>query len=297
MAFDGPNIASAGANGVDAGSSWSVPNNITTEDGTTSLVSLAGSADTKQMVATIPFSTVPSAAVIDGIVVEWKMNVSTINRIRDQSVLIKVNGSTSPNDYALLDATWLTTTLTWQSYGGTTDKWGFGSLTGADVLAGFTASMKCRNTTGTATNVRIDAARATVYYTAGGTDSGSVTVALVPTAQEAGPYADSGTEVFLFVPSGSDIGARVDAATEAFALTPSVTQEGKVFTDSATEAYALTPSGTEARIVSDAATEDFKFLVSQQGADFATVPIAMTPNGTDTYLSGFRPERRQRGMG
>lgn len=296
MASEGPNGSTSAANDTDAGTSWSLLTNIAAEDATGILCGLAAGADSKTVKLTIAGFSIPAAAVIDGIVAEVKWNSSTdASSVRDTSVKTVINGTTSPNNKAI--GSYFPTTFTYSSYGSTTDKWGYTGLVGSDVNTSFILACKVHNDAAGSRNGRIDFARVTVYYTSGFDDQGTVTVLLVPSASEAGPYADAATESFKFGVSATENAQRVDSGTELFALSPQTIAEGKQWADAATENFALIVTGTEQRVSTDLDTEYLKFTISTQGADFATIPMNLTPNGTDTYLSGFRPERRQRGQG
>lgn len=157
--------------GVDSGSggnvAWTNPSNALVEDGTTaqSLNIGGGNVSNQLIVKTFGF-TIPSTAIIDGIVMEVKCNA---NRGSTPNVFLNYNGGTSKAPTAS-NPNWGVTGLTWLTYGGPTDLWGK-AWTPADINdALFGGSISASPFSGSGWTYDVDSVRITVYWHTAPTD-------------------------------------------------------------------------------------------------------------------------------
>lgn len=172
MAAQGPNYPSTSANDTGVGTiGWFFLSNVLTDDGNGSTATMSGGAGTKSnylKVTNFGF-TVPSGATIDGILLEIKRRrASSGGNTADNIVKLVKGGTVSGTDHAATSTTY-PTTLTYASYGGSSDLWGL-SLTDTDVNdSTFGAVLSVNKQTGGKINVvTVDTMRITVYYTTGG---------------------------------------------------------------------------------------------------------------------------------
>lgn len=179
MASVGPQNPTAAAStdffpfGVAA--AWANPSNIYASDDTRATAAVSYTAPhiarTQDLYITgFDFSSIPSGATIDGVVVEFEKSVSsTTGTPKDEYVQLLIAGSPSGDNKAT--ATSWPTTDAYSTYGGAADKWSL-SLTEADIKhASFGLRLRGRMSTTVkklTTTFRIDHVRITVYYTAGG---------------------------------------------------------------------------------------------------------------------------------
>ncbi len=193
-----------------------------------------------------------------------------------------------------------------------------GPLTGERIAAHYDAGLGLGGPGETAQFV--DSATITLTFTpsgvdeyegaAGGetTDSGTITLLLVPSVAEVFAAVDTGTISLVFTPSGTELREIVDTGTALVTLSPSGT-DVQVFAESATLRLELTPSGTEfqTREYADSNTITVAFTPSgaeqaayvdsaetyltftasgteiQQAVEVATVDLRLTPGGTEEY--------------
>src|SRR6266576_2982930 len=103
------------------------------------------------------------------------------------------------------------------------------------------------------------------------TDSGTLTVGLLPSSAEIRAISDSGTANALFTPSAADISVLVDASTTSLGLSILAAAEVLASVDSLTSNVILTPSATEVKLGT--------------GIDASTVPVALLASSTDVRES------------
>jgi hypothetical protein len=164
MPDTGAVFTGTGASFNDGGTTaWTNPTNIqgdTTSTAATCNISAGGGTSHKLRATNFNFS-VPSTAIIVGVLVEVERNAANTNRHADDNVQLIVSGTESGNDKAL--GTAITTTKQFVSYGGSSDLWG-NTLTPAIVnSSNFGVSYKIVRT-GTATTTSVYRVRITVYY-------------------------------------------------------------------------------------------------------------------------------------
>jgi hypothetical protein len=170
MSSQGPN--SPGTAADDAGfdpngvKSWTTPSNALTENGTSTTCITGGAQAWSHGLKLTNFGfSIPAGATINGILVEIKRSASRANAIIDSQVqLVGVAGAVDKAD----TLTHYPTSLTYASYGGSSDTWG-ASPTDSDInSSGFGVEISIFNDNGLSTTTNIDYARITVSYTGGG---------------------------------------------------------------------------------------------------------------------------------
>lgn len=159
-ALQGPVYATLCANDSSFGTNaWNNVTNGCADDG--SVASISGSS--QYLKATTLAASVPSMAVIQGVVAEVKKQATSGQFVLDTSVRLYVNGVVSGNDKAKA-GDWVDTGLTYYTYGSPTDTWGL-SLTGADVNnSGFGLAFASQKDAGGTQTANVDAIRFTFYY-------------------------------------------------------------------------------------------------------------------------------------
>lgn len=179
MASQGPNspgtaVSVNDSTGYDP-NGWSSPNNIFTENATTSDTNNIGQQNydgSDNLKATNFGFSIPSGATIDGIIVEVKKKASSsspLNNIQDEKVyLVKANAVVGSNKADTV--TYWPTTLTYATYGTSSDLWGTtwtdSQINASDFGVSLTADIYGN---GKYTPIGyIDHIRITVYYTSGG---------------------------------------------------------------------------------------------------------------------------------
>jgi hypothetical protein len=120
-------------------------------------------------------------------------------------------------------------------------------------------------------------------------DAATAQVFLTPSVVEGIERFDADTARVTFTPSVIEGKEQYDAVTAQVLLTPSA-QEGKEQYDAATAPVLLTPSAAEVREQYDADTVQVRLTVSSidiaEYYEFGfTVPIALTPSGTDEHTT------------
>lgn len=155
-----PTTAQNLASGVVA---WDTPMNALTEDAVLSTATIGGSGTSQTLYVSGLHFQVPSQSSVRGIKVEVKKMQST-TLVTDQSVVLyNSDQTTTSSDYADTSTAW-PSSLTWFSYGSSTDTWGK-SWTPSDINSDrFGAGMEARRANGGGVG-EIDAMRITVYYT------------------------------------------------------------------------------------------------------------------------------------
>lgn len=118
---------------VDYGSSinWATPNNSLASDDAYARTSIKSPQITKYLRDRDFHFSVPSYAVITGIIVYIEKKQDAGANIQDNSIRIELNGTPVGNDYAVQGAVWPTSDAIF-TYGGFGDMWGL-SLTPSDV--------------------------------------------------------------------------------------------------------------------------------------------------------------------
>lgn len=158
-----PGTASQGTGGV----SWTSVSNILAEDGSVATSGLIGPGGgggvANQLLATNFNFNIPSTAVIDGILLEAKVQ-SFATAVGDSGQIYLTypsgitSGSNQPNSNS-----WPTAALSWISWGGSTSLWGR-TWTPSDInSSSFGASISAFPGTGTG-DITVDAVRITVYW-------------------------------------------------------------------------------------------------------------------------------------
>lgn len=158
MATAGPNYASAAvSDSTLAGNAWSNPGNAGASD---SSYATASSNGTQYLKATGFGFSIPTGAVIDGIVVEWERKASG-STVKDKAVRIVKGGTVGATDKSVT-TDWPTTDA-FASYGSAADLWGE-TWTAADInAASFGAAIATQSIF--VRTASVDAVRITVYYT------------------------------------------------------------------------------------------------------------------------------------
>lgn len=147
---------------------WSNVNNSKVEDGavaTSALIGPGGGGGISNQLNLTNFGfAIPSNAVIDGIMLEIKVDAGAGNNDSNFIYLLRNGGSTSPASTPNSGQNWFHSgVLTWQTYGNATSLWGR-VWTPAEINhANFGASIATQLNTGTGT-VTVDSVRITVYW-------------------------------------------------------------------------------------------------------------------------------------
>ena len=164
----GPGTTASVVNGTST--TWTNPGNITASDSTYATASLASTATSDYLEGTNYGFTIPSTAIVNGVVVEAQEFATTAskNTMQDQTVSLIIGGSITGNNYATTN-TWPTTNQ-YVSYGGSTDTWGTGGIAAAQVNASnFGVAIAATNVhssgASSALTASVDYIRITVYYT------------------------------------------------------------------------------------------------------------------------------------
>jgi hypothetical protein len=167
----GPSISGSAATNGGAGMAWSGASNINTAGAPYATIVLDdqpnANATSESINATNYGFSIPSGAIIDGIVVEVNRNSSSNNfgfGVNDNSVRLIKGGSIVGNNNAVA-GTWGTSTST-VSYGGVSDKWG-NTWTPADINASnFGVAFSIYNSSTIAPRTAtLDYLKITVHYT------------------------------------------------------------------------------------------------------------------------------------
>jgi hypothetical protein len=167
------NPQSAASSGT--GHAWSNPTNVFTSNNARASFTDSGDGSQDLVVTNFDFSSIPSSAVINGILVsiEKSANVSDGGgggeRINDSDIRLVVGGTAQGNNKALTSAAnrWpLTGSEAYTNYGGESDTWGL-SLTSSQVKASnFGVLIKAVGNIGEGSETgHVDHVRITVYYT------------------------------------------------------------------------------------------------------------------------------------
>lgn len=188
MASEGPNSGSTAASDADAlgGTpvAWTNVSNILSSDDSRATASVSGTTTAEYAKATGFGFSIPAGATILGIVVEVEWNrENTGQPILGHARIVK-SGSLAGTDKnsGLVTAT----TDTYQTFGGPTDLWGQ-SWTASDInSSGFGAGSRMRANGGTATEVRIDHIRITVYWEPAQAEPGAGSISVAGFAPVAG---------------------------------------------------------------------------------------------------------------
>jgi hypothetical protein len=146
---------------------WVNPLNAVGDDGVTTISTMPGRKRTQLLTATqfgfvssLTPGDIPPTATISGIVVQIKKKAT--GKVADFSVLIVKGGATTGVSHAL-GAAW-PSTLTYVSYGGSTDNWG-AAWTVADVTAsGFGVQVQAKGTAKGSNIAEIDNIKITIYF-------------------------------------------------------------------------------------------------------------------------------------
>lgn len=164
-----PTAATGSTNTIGGGTvAWTNPGNITANDGAVASC-LPGIAITDDLRGGAFFFTVPTNAIINGILLEIAANTPATNNIEKfNTVVLEGGGGASANRAT---ATTLTTTLTTFSFGGSADLWGT-TWTPAQINAGsFVANVTFVSTGGGPGTVAVDFFRVTVFFTVPGSST------------------------------------------------------------------------------------------------------------------------------
>lgn len=172
MASSGPNSPSTTATDSGSGGTvdWTNHANAKAQDDSYANANLIITATTSYYLKATDFGfSIPSTATIDGIVVEVDRYryTPTSGECNDHRVRIIKGGSIGSTDKAV-GTNWPgTDTDTYQSYGGSTDKWGE-TWSYSDInSSNFGVAVSAQRVSGIA-DARIDHIRITVHYTDGG---------------------------------------------------------------------------------------------------------------------------------
>lgn len=178
MSTSGPNYPGTGADETSVGTVvWSSTGNITTDNGTFARGRNTGgsSLTTHYLKATNFGFSIPSGATIDGITVEIKRSGVNLTGAypadfpSDNSIKIVKGGTISGTDKSS-GATWANSTLTYDTFGSSSDLWGT-SWTDTDINSGtFGVVCSCiiKSPAVTVSDAQVDTFRITINYTSGG---------------------------------------------------------------------------------------------------------------------------------
>jgi hypothetical protein len=184
MSTQGPLGPGTGADDSGTGTTaWSNPGNVTTEDGVFATCTLGGLFSSHYLDATNFGFSIPAGATINGISVEWK-RMSGSGDIHDNAVRIIKGGTVGATDKSVA-GNW-STTLGYQSYGGSSDLWGQ-SWTASDINASNFGAALAATTNGGDT-ASVDYCRITVTYTPAASTAGPLQSTLVRAANHPSFY-------------------------------------------------------------------------------------------------------------
>lgn len=168
MATEGPRYCGTGAEDTSFGSSsWEFPDRAQgTADGSITQVILAPSTSYYLKCTNFGFTTIPSGATVDGIVVEFGAYGRFSSTVVDARMRIVKGGTIGSTDRSSATPWDTGGTFPAHTRGGSTDLWGE-SWTDTDIKSsGFGVAIACTNTE--FSRGQVDWVRITVYYTAGG---------------------------------------------------------------------------------------------------------------------------------
>jgi len=159
-------MPSQGPNNPATASGWTSSSNVFASDDARATDFIpAGTIGSQLSVTNCGFS-IPAAATLDGIVMEYERSAAGSGTIEDYE--IKLTGVTGTSANRAQAGTW-TGTDTYASRGGSSDLWGttptIGEINGSSFGVLITAQETTTTLDGTA---RIDHVRITVYYTVAG---------------------------------------------------------------------------------------------------------------------------------
>ena len=144
---------------------WSSANSIFSSDNSRASVSLTDGQESYCLEATNFGFSIPSNAIVDGIMVEVELSSSASSSTKDSTLKPKIlkNGSTGTQTSRSNSSYWPTSD-TYRSYGGSAEKWDQ-TWTPADINASnFGVSLQASAESGKTATARIDHVRITVYY-------------------------------------------------------------------------------------------------------------------------------------
>lgn len=166
MSTAGPNFAGTGADDASVGTkAWSNASRIVAEDGSSSGSAL-GAGTTHYLKATNFGFSIPSGATINGIQVEWKRSRTAggTSYVDSAIRIVKSDGSIGSTNRSA-GASWTPTTLTWDSFGSSSDLWGE-SWAYSDINSSNFGAVVSAIGVGSLTAGSVDACRITITYTA-----------------------------------------------------------------------------------------------------------------------------------
>lgn len=151
--------------GSGTGTTWSNPGNITASDNVYATYVVPALGTTNQLDAKSFGFTIPTLAVIDGVVVSIERKASVANELQDDTVGILINSSPGSGGSNKASASLWGTTDSTPSYGSPSDLWNL-TLTPTIVNnAGFGAYLKVKNTDAYLTpTASVDLISMVVYY-------------------------------------------------------------------------------------------------------------------------------------
>lgn len=164
MSPTGPKYPTVAADGGGAGTVWNNPSNALVEDGSNATAlnigpGGGGTIANDLLLKTLGFA-IPSTAIIDGIVLEVKVNA---DRASNPNIRLTYNGGTTGTN-GTTNPGWGVTGLIWLTYGGPTELWGK-AWTPADINhANFGAAINAMPVSGSGWTLYVDSARITVYW-------------------------------------------------------------------------------------------------------------------------------------
>lgn len=163
MASEGPNNPASATEDSSVGTiSWTNPTNVYTENATVASASMLLSGVTRYLKVTNFGFAIPGPATIDGIVVEAKVRTN-FGSIQENSVLLYKNNVLTSTDKSR--ATNWPTTLTYVTFGSSSDLWGT-TWTPSDInSADFGFALSAKEVGGSTPSIEVDHVRITVYYT------------------------------------------------------------------------------------------------------------------------------------
>lgn len=167
MASVGPILCTSGIDFGGGDATWTNPGNITAADSTnaTCVLLLAQTSDVLQALFTgSDFAAIPDAADLVGYAVDMRRR-NLAGTMEDVLVAFDAGGGVAVAD-GVYNAFWSNAYNT-DRYGGATDKWQQGGLSGAQFKA-YTPQVQMQCTADTAGTAGIDWIKLTVFYTVAG---------------------------------------------------------------------------------------------------------------------------------
>lgn len=181
MASAGPNLTGTAINGVQPDGfntrDWTGASNVQSEDGVFATYTSAPTTGSKYLNCQNFGFSIPTGATIDGVMVEIKVksgsngtNVFSNPDTTGIVKLLKAGVVSGTNQVSTANSNSITTTLTWFTFGSSSNIWG-NTLAASDVNGsgfGVVFNIPHNNTGKSSIIISVDAVRITIYYTSSG---------------------------------------------------------------------------------------------------------------------------------